>query len=272
VILMMFNEVSVVPAFMMIMTGLIWMFVAVRVFGLAGLGFPTAGHAGTAVMKIYFGEDPPSPMTREWMVSVAGLTRYPFCQGVAKGFGAGFVGGFSSYRLASLTGTSPKNVYKVVLVACLIAPFMANIAFIYASNTWGLMRLGPVRGYVGSSYIDGWASAITAATGPAPAPWIPHAAAGFLAAVVLSYLHSRFVWFPFEPIGLFIATEEWGALQGLWTMFLAAWILKVMTLRMGGSKAYEELGVPIAVGFIVGFVITALIGGAVLDLRFFFPF
>jgi len=43
-------------------------------------------------------------------------------------------------------------------------------------------------------------------------------------------------------------------------MFLAARILKGLTLRIGGSKAYEEYGVPIMAGFIVGFVLVALIG------------
>jgi hypothetical protein len=271
-VLMMFSGVSVIPAFLMIITGLIWMFVAIRVFGLAGLGFPCGGHFGTAMMKTYFGEALPEPMTREWMISVSGLTRYPFCQGLTKGFGAGFVGGFSSYRLASLTGTSTKNVYKVVLVTTILAPFLANAGFIWACNTWGLTRLPTISGYAGTSYIDGWANATDASTDPAPVPWLPQAAAGFIAAVVLSYLHGRFIWFPFEPIGLFIATEEWGTLTGIWTMFLAAWILKVLTLRIGGSKAYEEYGVPIATGFIAGFVIVALLGGAALDWRFFFPY
>jgi hypothetical protein len=103
-------------------------------------------------------------------------------------------------------------------------------------------------------------------------PWLPQAGAGFIVAIVLGYLHARFIWFPFEPIGLFIATEEWGTLTGIWTMFFGAWILKVMTIRMGGSKMYEERGVPIATGFIAGFAIVALFGGAALVWRFFFPY
>lgn len=55
-------------------------------------------------------------------------------------------------------------------------------------------------------------------------------------------------------------------------MFLGAWALKVLTLRIGGSKAYEEYGVPIVVGFIAGFALIALIGGAALVWMFFFPY
>lgn len=272
-VLMMFSSVGVVPAFMMIMTGLITMFVAIRVFGLAGVGLPAMGPIGSGVMKLYFGEAAPEPMTREWMIAV-NLTRYPYCQGLTKGFGAGFFG-FSSYRLANLTGTNLKNVYKVILLTTILAPFLANIAFVWASNTWGLTRLPTISGWSGTSYIDGWANASNAVNDPAAPPytsWLPQAAAGFIAAVALSFLHARFIWFPFEPIGLFIATDQWSILTGMWTMFFGAWILKVMTLRIGGSKMYEERGVPIAMGFIVGFVIVTLIGGAILDFRFFFPF
>jgi hypothetical protein len=107
---------------------------------------------------------------------------------------------------------------------------------------------------------------------PAPEPWIAQAVAGFIAALALSYLHARFVWFPLEPFGLFIATEEWGTLTGIWIMFLAAWVLKYLTLKMGGAKAYENIGVPAATGFIAGLVIVGLLGGAGLVLRFFIPY
>lgn len=188
-VLMMFSGVSVVPAFMMIMSGLICMFVGIRVFGLAGLGFPTEGAAGVAIMKTYYGDTIPEPVTREYMISFTGLTRYPFGQGLTKGFGAGFVGGFSSYRLASLTGTNPKNVYKVVLLATILAPFLANAGFIWACNTWGLTRLPTISGFAGSSYINGNARAEYGVS-YIPAPWLLQAVVGFIATVVLGYLHA----------------------------------------------------------------------------------
>ncbi len=270
--LCMASGVTVIPAILMVITGTIWMFVAIMVFGLVGLGFPTSGHSGTVIMKLYFGDVPPEPMTREWMVSVAGLTRYPFCQGLCKGFGAGFVGGFSSYKMANLTGVSPKSLYKVVLLAVVIAPFVANISFIWATSAFGWSSLPGIAPFVGTSYIDGWASAESAATDPGPSPFWPQALAGFLIAIILGVLHARYIWFPFEPIGLFIATEEWELLAGLWTTFLVAWIAKLLTLRIGGSKAYENYGVPFASGFVTGFTIIGLIGGAILVLRFFVPF
>lgn len=51
-----------------------------------------------------------------------------------------------------------------------------------------------------------------------------------------------------------------------------AWILKMLTLRIGGSKAYEEFGAPLASGYIAGHML-ALIPGIILGrVRFFIPF
>jgi hypothetical protein len=155
--MMMLCDVSVIPAILMIFIPTVYMFCTVRVLGLAGLGFPTGGHSTTAFLKAYFG-GVPEPMTREWMISVSGLMRYPFSQGVTKGFGAGLIGSLSSYRLASLTGVSAKSVYKVVLLASIVAPFIANITYIWLSYTFGRSRLPGASPWIGASYIDGWAN------------------------------------------------------------------------------------------------------------------
>jgi hypothetical protein len=49
-------------------------------------------------------------------------------------------------------------------------------------------------------------------------------------------------------------------------------VLKALTLRIGGSKAYEEHGRPLAGGFLVGYALAVLILGLVGIYRFFFPF
>ena len=45
-----------------------------------------------------------------------------------------------------------------------------------------------------------------------------------------------------------------------------------LTQELGGSKLYENLSVPIAGGFVVGYMIALVLGGAVGLIRFFFPF
>jgi hypothetical protein len=57
-----------------------------------------------------------------------------------------------------------------------------------------------------------------------------------------------------------------------WIMVLAAWMLKLATLHMGGSKAYEKWGVPVATGFLMGYAISILMDGILSAVRFFIPF
>ena len=96
--------------------------------------------------------------------------------------------------------------------------------------------------------------------------------AGAAFAMLLSFLHARFVWFPLEPLGFLLATDGHALIEGIWTMTLAAWVAKTITLRVGGSKLYEKTGIPVAIGFLIGVIIIVILGGAVLVYRFFFPF
>jgi len=58
----------------------------------------------------------------------------------------------------------------------------------------------------------------------------------------------------------------------MWLPALIAWILKYLTLRIGGSKLYEEYGIPVAAGFAIVFVSISFIGGIIGIYRWFFPF
>lgn len=70
---------------------------------------------------------------------------------------------------------------------------------------------------------------------------------------ILFFLRSRFAWFFFVPY----ATYFW---FGMWLLNAGiALILKVITLKVFGVKAYEEVGVPAAVGFLVGVTLLATI-------------
>jgi hypothetical protein len=89
---------------------------------------------------------------------------------------------------------------------------------------------------------------------------------------VLSFLHSRFLWWPIDPAGYVLATSIHPLLEGLWLPFLVAWVAKTITLKVGGSKAYEKFGVPIATGFLTGTTLSILIGGGIGVYTYFFPF
>lgn len=79
-----------------------------------------------------------------------------------------------------------------------------------------------------------------------PRIW-PDFTVGFIVAVVITALSFLHVWFPLHPVGLVLG---FGAT--LWFQGLIALIIRTLVLRVGGSKLYEEKGVPFATEIIVG--------------------
>jgi hypothetical protein len=51
-----------------------------------------------------------------------------------------------------------------------------------------------------------------------------------------------------------------------------AWILKVITSRIGWAKLLERTGLPVSAGAVTGCMLGVLIGDAMYIVRFFVPF
>jgi len=83
-----------------------------------------------------------------------------------------------------------------------------------------------------------------------------------LVVALLSILHARFIWFPFEPMGF----------TRVLTTFLAACILKTLILRIGRSATHGNYGIPITSGFLAGYVVVTVLFGAMNLVRFFIQF
>jgi hypothetical protein len=169
------------------------------------------------------------------------------------------------FKMASLTGASVRNTFKVMVATVIISTPLIMITKIWISHLYGT----PV--------IQGGACSIRdACSGFA---WIgnlslsvSYGAIGFLIAFILMILHARFIWFPLEPLGFVIATSVGGGWWGVWNAFLGAWIVKTIVLRVGGSKLYENYGVPVVGGILAGVVTTIFVGSIALAVKFFIPF
>ena len=102
--------------------------------------------------------------------------------------------------------------------------------------------------------------------------WVAYWLSGVFIIWALSWLHARFVAFPLDPYGFLLSYANRSISEGIWDMVAVAWILKLLTLHIGGSKAYEEYGVPVATGFLLGYALSILAGGLISAIRFFIPF
>ena len=74
---------------------------------------------------------------------------------------------------------------------------------------------------------------------------------GFAATLALSAMKTRFLWWPFHPIGYVIGTGAWGDMSFIWLPVLIGWTLKGILLRAGGLQAYRQAR-PFFAGLILG--------------------
>lgn len=261
---------SLLPALILLFATLFYGFLWARIWGLTGYMSPTGFYTAAAWMKPIWPQ-PPDPMTMEWKVAT-GLVVMPASNVAYEGWGHPLLAMTSSYRLASLTGTNPRNVLKITAFAAVLAPILSQISIIWAFYTFGMGTLpGHNVGWWGPTdrFTSDWSTSWPARAG---ITWWPQMVAGFIVAFALNYLHARYIWFPFDAVGFLLGTDMWSVVPAVWTAALIAWVLKTITLRVGGSKVYEGFGRPIAAGFVIGFSIMCFIGGGIGIIRFFHPF
>ncbi len=75
-------------------------------------------------------------------------------------------------------------------------------------------------------------------------------------ALFLTMMKSRFLWWPFHPIGYGLAVSY--AMDYFWFTALIGWLCKTLTIRYGGIKMYRQ-ALPFFMGLILGDYVTASI-------------
>jgi len=268
VILFMIDGLSITSALLLPISYFLFWVAYARIYMMTGLVGSGDSHGGT-LFRLIVWPTPPDPLTQDYVLAAYYSRRGMDGPNFA---GGSMYSGLASYKMASMTGVSNSGVLKVTVAATVIAPLTAFFTVIWLFYTLGGTRLGVAGPGVQDTQWWGCVNPNEWVMFPSKEPVAPYVLAGFVIVVVLEFLHARFIWFPFNALGFVIGMSRLNIKWGFWGPFLVAWILKTITLRIGGSKLYDRLGVPIAAGFIVGYVIALIFGGTLAVLRFFMPY
>ena len=268
VAIMMSVGLGIGPALVMPFTVFIFWIANARIWGTAGATLQGAEH-GNAFYRLFFWDQAPDPRTREFMMS---SYFSEWMVDVPKAFGGATLSSFAAFRMAKLANVDNKDVFKALMIGIIVAPISVLTTFIWVNNTFGLTKLAPFGSAYTDSLIDRTGNPSNWNVRPGETPWIPNMIVGMMIVGGLYYLHSRFIWFPFEPVGWILGTSYMTMIWGIWFPFLIAWILKTLTLRIGGTKVYESAGIPAAAGFLTGYMVIVLFGGIAGIVKFFVPF
>ncbi|RLI28315.1 hypothetical protein DRO58_02415, partial [Candidatus Bathyarchaeota archaeon] len=158
-------------------------------------------------------------------------------------------------KMSGMAKMNLKDTFILTSIAAIIAIFVANSTRVWVVNLLGVNRV-PVWGSCSVTNYCFGAPNLETYNEVAPLEvQLSAAGAGFIITVILSLLNARFIWWPLHPIGFVIATSMGFNMMREWNAMLGAWIAKFLTLRVGGSRAYEEYGVPFVSGGIAGYAL-----------------
>ena len=230
-------------------TALFWV-----IYFLVVIGFSRI--RATAGLPWLFGPNHPPHIFMAWAVGprnipVQALTSLSYLQWFDWDYrGTAMAHQMEALKIASAAQLRNRDVVKGIMVAvalAIIVSFLAVLAICY--------RYGAESGRI-EQYRIGWASMplnllTTWANSQRGVGWdeIGGGAAGAAVVVLLSALHSRFVWWPLHPVGYALSCTF--TLQWLWCPLFLVWLCKTLVLRYGGIRLYRR-GIPLAVGLILG--------------------
>jgi hypothetical protein len=160
----------------------------------------------------------------------------------------------SDYKIGDMTGTSSRSIGLTWIIMTLVWTGFGLFIWMFVLYKFGLYNLIS-RGVWQISWSVGTPIS-RVLTGLEQTGWwyvdiYPYIIGGAALSGVLLYLRTVFPWFFLNPIGVWAGVTPLGAQWRL--MFIIGFVLKYLTLKIGGAKAYEKFLVPIIVGYAIGY-------------------
>jgi hypothetical protein len=161
----------------------------------------------------------------------------------------------ASFKIADLAGIHPRTLYKMILVAFPIIQVTSSVFWLWACHQFTAFVRIPLWDYENEFFGKNLYNTVP----PANELIVP-IASGFIITIVLYVLRMRFIWWPIHPLGFLLSGAAWVVWMGTWMCFLVAWFAKWLLLKIGGSRAYTEYGVPFVCGIVAGYALVTVIG------------
>ncbi|RLF20094.1 MAG: hypothetical protein DRZ82_03570 [Thermoprotei archaeon] len=159
------------------------------------------------------------------------------------------------YRVAKDVGVKPRDMFWALFIAFLAASLLSYPVALKVYYKVGMAS--SVRGILepdANWLID----PATWQTWPAMKPWWPNALIGAVIIGVLSYLRVRFIWWPFDPVGVYVGLHNNETIPMVW---FVAWLIKYLVIKFGGMRAHDGILVPLVAGISAGTALCWFIGG-----------
>ena len=154
------------------------------------------------------------------------------------------------YKIAERAGLRMRGLTWAMILACVVGIICGFWMLIYSGYHygWGTAKIGPAGEAFGREPWDRAGAWVGGHVSPSPATGIA-ALIGVGFTLALLFLRTRFLWWPFHPVG-YAVSASW-SMNLLWMPLLIAWVIKLLVLRYGGLRLYRQ-GLPFFLGIILG--------------------
>ena len=163
-----------------------------------------------------------------------------------------------AFKAGEASKTSGRKIALFIMIAAfvgVVATFWSLLHMYYINGAATAKILAGYRTWIGIyafQRLDGWV--LNPQKPDVPALSFMGVGASF--ALFLTMMKSRFLWWPFHPIGYGLAVSY--AMDYFWFTALIGWMCKFLSIRYGGMKFYRQ-ALPFFMGLILGDYVTASI-------------
>lgn len=155
-----------------------------------------------------------------------------------------------AFKLAERAEIDNKRLLQSILLATLAGGLITTLVLLtqYYKHGAASGYFGPwALGLAESAYnpLQNWLGYPTTTN----FTYIAFICLGFLFTISLMIIRSRFIWWPFHPLG-YALSSTWGMFN-IWSCLFIAWLAKWIILKQGGLKAYRR-AIPFFLGLALG--------------------
>jgi hypothetical protein len=165
--------------------------------------------------------------------------------------------GLTVFRVGHRLNISARDMLIAYVIGNVISLLVGWPVFLWISYTYGTLNMPGLT----TAWSWGYGAIATIAVERLRSyflpPWIPHAAAGFILALIFYYMSMRYVWWPLHPMGLWLGLGITSMSIGVGSACLFGYIVKRVILKVFGAKYFEETALPFLIGIVCGLMFTS---------------
>jgi len=252
------SGVPVIVALMMMVLTLLMLYGGTRMMGDVQQWFPYGGHPAGFLYDIggFAGAWPREPPISNVASFRTFTLQYTWSYWGSRIGNVTMWQQMKTYKVAYMTKTKAKDVFLTSLLC-----YVCFAIIVFPLTIWWYHNFGGFAKLSNIAYYQ-WHSphVYNMLTNGPTLPFEERAtlaAAGIIVPIVLYLLRSTFPWFIINPTGLMILPF----IGWIWLGGIIALVAKLVILRVGGAKIFEERVVPFAIGYNVGYGVNAALLG-----------